>query len=53
MAGRPRGKTARTRMLRCRITEEGGALFDKMRGSLSESAFLRWLIAEEAKRRGL
>jgi hypothetical protein len=48
----PVGAAARTRMLRARITEEGGAILDRMRGETSESEFIRWLIAQEFKRRG-
>ena len=39
-------------MLRSRITEEGGRIFDRLRGDLTESEFIRLLIAQEQKRRG-
>ena len=52
MGRRPEGKTARTRAVSFRLTEEGAEVFDRLRGSMSASGFLRWLIAEEAKRRG-
>jgi hypothetical protein len=52
MGRRPEGKTARTRTITFRLTEEGAEVFDRLRGSMSSSGFLRWLIAKEADRRG-
>lgn len=51
MAGRPVGKAARTRAVTFRITQEGGEHLDRLRGEQSVSDYVRWLIAQEMKRR--
>lgn len=51
MAGRPQGAVARTEVLKVRMTKQGMEVVDRMRGSLSRSAYVRHLIAKEAGER--
>lgn len=47
----PDGGTARTETIRCRVTPAVKAQVTRLRRSLSESDYIRHLIAEDAKRR--
>lgn len=51
MAGRPHGAHARTEMLRVRLTPEGLAVLDRLRGPLDRSAYVRSLIAADAEKK--
>lgn len=53
MAGRPRGNQARSEMLRIRITPSGKEAAEKARGPLSMSDYVRGLIADDVKKKGL
>jgi hypothetical protein len=51
MAGRPQGATARTTILNVRLTPQGMAALDGLRGGVSRSAYIRGLLAAEAQRK--
>lgn len=53
MAGRPRGAEARTEEIKVRMTAPGKALAMKAARPLSLSDYVRGLIAEDIKRKGL
>jgi hypothetical protein len=53
MARRPDGPKPRNHFVRTRVDEDEKRLIDTMRGSLSESQWVRRLIADEAERRGV
>lgn len=49
MAGRPQGAVARSVTVKVRMTPQGTEVLDRLRGSLSRSAYIRHLLAKEAK----
>jgi hypothetical protein len=53
MAGRPRGSEPRDEYLRVRMTTSGKAAAKKGAGGQSMSDYVRRLIHEDLKRRGL
>jgi hypothetical protein len=50
MAGRPQGAHARTEKVEVRMTPQGIATLDRLRGALSRSAYIRNLLAKEAQK---
>jgi hypothetical protein len=50
VTGRPRGATARTELLRVRLTKAGMAALDQMRGTTTRSDYVRDLLADAARR---
>lgn len=53
MAGRPRGSEPRNEIIRVRITPQGKAAAEKARGGASMSDYVRGLIAEDVKKKGV
>lgn len=53
MAGRPHGAEARSEEVKFRITPSGLAALDKARGPLDRSTYLRRLVAQDVKQKGL
>ena len=50
MPRRPDGTTARTELLKLRLTPEGLAALDQARGEVSRSAFVRAAVAAQVRR---
>lgn len=53
MAGRPRGSEPRTELLRVRLTPTARLMVETARGGLSVSDYIRQLVVEDCKRKGL
>lgn len=53
MAGRPRGSAARSETIKVRVTPAGKAVAEKAAHPLSVSDYIRALIADDVRKRGL
>lgn len=53
MAGRPRGNQPRSEIIRIRITPSGKEAAERARGGLTMSDYVRGLIADDCKRKGI
>jgi hypothetical protein len=53
MAGRPRGRQPRKFTVPVRFTADGVDHLDRLRGKADRSTYLRSLVDEDARRKGL